>query len=65
MNAPVLRPTYEKVIEKVDNLTRFFYIAMVKVTLTCVTMPNFLISFYFYFADDSSADAFRLPFPVW
>ena len=65
MENPQSKQTYVKLNGKIEKWTGFFYFFLVKVSVPAVTMPQFIISFYLYFATDLGAEAFSLPYPMW
>lgn len=65
MGNPQSIRTYEKLNENIEKWTGLFYTVMVQVSVPAVLMPNFIISFYLYFATDFGGDAFSLPIPIW
>lgn len=56
---------YVNIIDKVERLSRFIHIILLKVTVPCSIVPKFIVCFYLYFTTDKGNDAFELPFPIW
>lgn len=56
---------YENLFAKTEKWAELIYIANVKVTLPCLTIPDFVKSFYVYFTTDVGGDAFQLPVYAW
>lgn len=62
---PSAAAKFIEVNEMVEKMATFFHFALVKLTLPCVLLPNFIMSYFSYFTTDLGADAFILPLPVW
>lgn len=48
-----------------NKLSKISYIFFVKFTPACLCLPNFVVSFYNYFAMDLGKEAFALPIFMW
>ena len=62
---PVSKKIYEEVNEKVENRTKWMYLAIVQASIPGLLLSNFMVSFYIYFTSDLGNESFMLPFPVW
>lgn len=62
---PDSKDIYGRVNKKNEKWTKMLDFVLLKVTLPGVIMPNFIISYFLYFATDLGSEAFRLPFPKW
>lgn len=56
---------YEIVNAQVNKWAEVSKFAFMNVTFPCITIPNFIMSFFLYFTTDAGSDAFKLPFPEW
>ena len=65
MEMPDSKPKYEKLNENIEKWTGIYFLLAVQVTTPALLMPNFIKSFYLYFATDLESEAFSLPFPIW
>ena len=62
---PDSKAIYERVNEKNEKWTKILDFVLLRVTLPGVIMPNFIISYFLYFATDLGSESFRFPFPKW
>lgn len=56
---------YEDLHARMEKWTELIHLANVKVTLPCVVIPKFVMSFYVYYTTDVGGDAFQLPTYAW
>lgn len=65
MDDPVSKKIYEEVHEKVENRTKWIYLAVVQASIPGLLLSNAVISYIRYFTTNSGNDSFVLPFPIW
>lgn len=54
-----------KTTQQVEQMSEFFFMLTVKVTLQLVLLPKVVVSFGTYFITDAGNDSFQLPYPMW
>lgn len=65
MENPKSKIIYTKLSAKIEKWTGFFNILIVYLTVPAIVMPQFITSYYFYFASDLGKESFSLAYPIW
>lgn len=65
MSNAELKQKYVNLNENIEKWSGIIFKFYLQVNVAVIFMPNFVVSFYLYFATDLSGEAFSLPFPAW